>query len=126
VGGQRKGKGKGRGSRLWHRGSSRRLHLWEAIFFSYTIVDGYERWQRGTSHRDAFCLLDDDVAKLENIVFKQNLDGVEDGRSTGVQAKFVGDMDVIEITLECHEAVLGVDIGIHANGVHRKDSDGWW
>jgi hypothetical protein len=98
----------------------------EAIFFSYTIVNGCERWRRATSHGDAFCSLDDDVAKLENIVFEQNLDGVEDGGLTGVQAKFVGDMAVVEIALECHEAMLGVDIRIHADGVHREDSNGRW
>ncbi len=39
-------------------------------------------------------LLNNDVAKLEDIVFKEDFNGVEDGILMGVQIKRMGDLTV--------------------------------
>jgi hypothetical protein len=48
----------------------------EALFFVDAIVDGCKgRWW-AAAHRDALLLLDKEVSKFENIVFKQGFDGI--------------------------------------------------
>jgi hypothetical protein len=44
--------------------------LEQTNFFSNTIVDGSKGKQRTASYRNAFHLLDDDVSKLEDIIFE--------------------------------------------------------
>jgi hypothetical protein len=98
----------------------------EAVFFSDAIVDGSERWQRTATHRDSFGLLHNDVVKLDNIVLEQNVNGVKDGMLTGVQTQCTREWDVCKVaTDEYTKTVNRVDIGVHADGVHRKKLDGW-
>jgi hypothetical protein len=44
--------------------------------------------------------LNGDVPKLENVVSKQNFDGIDDSVSTGVETKFVGDLAVSKVGSE--------------------------
>jgi hypothetical protein len=74
------------------------------------------------THGDALGLLDDDIAKFEDIVFEQYFNGLEDGVLTRVQSKHVGDsLAVGKVAYECHEIVFQqVDIGIQTEGVILK------
>jgi hypothetical protein len=68
--------------------------------------------------------LDNKVTELEDVVFKQYFKGIQNGMVSIVKAECAGDGAMGKIGTKGPQAMTGVNVGVHGNGVHGEETDG--
>jgi hypothetical protein len=85
--------------------------------------------------------LDNKVTKLKDVVFKQDLDGIQDGvasivkvevtsdgalRGRRLKVEVTSDGAVCQVGAQCINTMTGVNVGVHGDSIHREYADGGW